>query len=85
MKHRQRKKKMVRPLTNEAYKTIQIAICIFLVVATFAVYWQVLDHEFLNYDDKEYVINNWNVSGGAARAPKCTFPLAFSLILHDFH
>ena len=55
---------MVRPLTNEAYKTIQIAICIFLVVATFAVYWQVLDHEFLNYDDKEYVINNWNVKAG---------------------
>ena len=55
---------MVRPLTNEAYKTIQIAICIILVVATFAVYWQVLDHEFLNYDDKEYVINNWNVKAG---------------------
>ena len=64
MKHGPSKKKVVRPLTEESNKTMQIAICIFLVVATFTVYWQVQDHEFLNYDDKEYVTNNWNVKAG---------------------
>ena len=64
MKHGPSKKKVVRPLTEESNKTMQIAICLFLVVATFAVYWQVQDHEFLNYDDKEYVTNNWNVKAG---------------------
>jgi tetratricopeptide (TPR) repeat protein len=64
MKHNPSKKKVVRPLTGEANKTLQIAICLFLAIATFAVYWQVLDHEFLNYDDKEYVTNNWNVKAG---------------------
>ena len=29
-------------------------ICIFLVVATLAVYWQVLDSDFV-YDDEEYI------------------------------
>ena len=61
MKHGPSKKKVVRPLTGEANKSLKIVICIFLVVATFAIYWQVQDHEFLNYDDKEYVTNNWNV------------------------
>ena len=28
-------------------------ICIFLVVATLAVYWQVLDNDFVNYDDAD--------------------------------
>ena len=29
-------------------------ICIFLVVATLAVYWQILDSDFV-YDDEEYI------------------------------
>jgi protein O-mannosyl-transferase len=33
-------------------------ICIFLVIATCVVYWQTLDHEFLNYDDNQYVTEN---------------------------
>jgi protein O-mannosyl-transferase len=33
-------------------------ICIFLVTATFVVYLQILDHEFLNYDDNQYVTEN---------------------------
>ena len=37
--------------TSEANKTMRIVICIFLVVATFAIYWQVQDHEFTNFDD----------------------------------
>ena len=41
-------------------------ICLFLVVATLAVYWQVLDNDFVNYDDAKahdnlgyaYVLSN---------------------------
>lgn len=33
-------------------------ICIFLALATFVVYWQVLDHDFLSYDDGQYVTQN---------------------------
>jgi len=50
--------------TSEANKTMRIVICIFLVVATFAIYSQVQDHEFLNYDDKQYVTDNLNVHAG---------------------
>ena len=38
-------------------------ICLFLVVATLAVYWQVLDNDFVNYDD-EYVTENTHVNKG---------------------
>ena len=49
----------------EANKIIKFAICIFLVVTTFAVYGQVQDHEFLlNYDDNKYVTENRNVQAG---------------------
>ena len=50
--------------TDEANKTLKVAICIFLMVATFAIYWQVQDHEFLNYDDDEYVTDNLKVQAG---------------------
>ena len=53
--------------TSEANKTMRIVICIFLVVATFAIYWQVKDHEFLNYDDKQYVTHNLKVQAGLTR------------------
>jgi Tfp pilus assembly protein PilF len=38
-------------------------ICIFLVVATLAVYWQVLDNDFV-YDDEQYVTENIRVHKG---------------------
>ena len=50
--------------TSEANKTMRIVICIFLVVATFAIYWQVQDHEFINFDDTAYVTENLNVQAG---------------------
>ena len=43
---------------------MKIAICIFLAVSTFAVYSQVQDHEFINYDDDKYVTNNEYVKAG---------------------
>ncbi|MBT5551768.1 MAG: tetratricopeptide repeat protein [Nitrospina sp.] len=64
MKRRQQKKKAVRAQPEATNKTRQIALCIFLIVATLTVYWQVLDHEFINYDDNEYITKNWNVQAG---------------------
>ena len=51
----------------EANKTLKIAICIFLAVSTFAVYSQVQDHEFINYDDDKYVTDNEYVKAGFTR------------------
>lgn len=39
-------------------------ICLALIVVVFALYIQVGNHAFLNYDDNEYVTGNPNVSGG---------------------
>jgi len=36
----------------------------FLVVSTLAIYWPVLNHEFVNYDDDKYVTENPNVKRG---------------------
>ena len=43
---------------------MKISICIFLMVAILAVYGQVRDHEFLNFDDPKYVTKNWNIKEG---------------------
>ena len=43
--------KAVRPLTAETNKIVKIIISIFLMVATFCIYSQIQDHEFINYDD----------------------------------
>ena len=59
--------KVVRPLTAETNKTVKIIICVFLVVATFAIYSQVQDHEFINYDDNQYVTDNLKVQAGLTR------------------
>ena len=56
--------KVVLPQAGEANKTMKIAICIFLMVATFCIYSQVQDHEFINYDDDVYITKNLNVQAG---------------------
>ena len=50
--------------TDEADKAFKVAICIFLMVATFGVYSQVQDHEFINYDDNKYVTESSLVQAG---------------------
>lgn len=45
-----------------------ILICLTLVMVTFAVYWQVGNHEFLNYDDDLYIVRNVHVSKGITGA-----------------
>ena len=45
----------------------KVLICIFLIVATFCIYSQVQDHEFINFDDEKYITDNWNVQAGFTR------------------
>ncbi|MFH1580990.1 MAG: tetratricopeptide repeat protein, partial [Pseudomonadota bacterium] len=39
-------------------------VCLFLVLTVLAVYWQVGDHEFVNYDDNDYITENQHVQAG---------------------
>ena len=52
--------------TNTPFFTIRRegVICLFLIIAILAVYWQVGNHEFVNYDDNEYVTENRHVQAG---------------------
>ena len=57
-------------INNETKKTLfftlrrEGVVCLFLVIAILAVYWQVGDHEFVNYDDKDYITENQHVRAG---------------------
>jgi len=42
----------------------EIMVCLFLVIATLAVYWQVRNHSFVNFDDGMYVTDNYHVRAG---------------------
>jgi len=42
----------------------KVLICVLLVLATFAIYSQIQDHEFINFDDDLYITNNLNVQAG---------------------
>ena len=48
----------------EANKLIKVAIFIFLAVATFTIYSNVQNHEFLIYDDYKYIKNNLKIKSG---------------------
>jgi len=50
--------------TDKANKTLKVAICIFLMVATFCVYSQIQDHEFINFDDNILVTKSSLVQAG---------------------
>jgi Tfp pilus assembly protein PilF len=43
---------------------LEVIICLFLILATTGVFWQVRNHDFVNYDDTRYVTKNANVQGG---------------------
>jgi len=43
---------------------LEILICLLLVLATSAVYWQVREFSFVNYDDDSYVTDNPHVRDG---------------------
>ena len=42
----------------------EIVVCIFLMVSTLAVYWQVGNHGFIDYDDNVYITKNPQVQAG---------------------
>jgi protein O-mannosyl-transferase len=60
-------KDVAHPLTGEENKIIKVAICLFLMVATFCIYSQVQDHEFIYFDDDVFVTDNLNVQAGLTR------------------
>ena len=35
-----------------------------LVLVTIALYWPATGHDFINYDDNDYVLDNTHVTGG---------------------
>jgi protein O-mannosyl-transferase len=39
-------------------------VCLFLVILTLSVYWQLRNYDFVNFDDSEYVYENRQVQGG---------------------
>jgi protein O-mannosyl-transferase len=39
-------------------------VCLFLVIMTLSVYWQLRNYDFVNFDDSEYVYENRQVQGG---------------------
>ena len=41
-----------------------VLICLFLVLTTLFVYWQVRDYTFVNFDDNTYVYENPRVRAG---------------------
>ena len=48
-------------LSGEVNKLIKVAIFIFLAVARFTIYLNVQNHEFIIYDDYQYIKNNLKV------------------------
>ncbi|MGE0086977.1 MAG: tetratricopeptide repeat protein [Desulfococcaceae bacterium] len=49
---------------NFSYKRIQIFFCLFLLIAVFGVYRQVMYHEFVDFDDDMYITENLHVQKG---------------------
>jgi Flp pilus assembly protein TadD len=42
----------------------KITICLLLIIVNLVVFWQVTGHDFVSYDDKEYITDNPKVQGG---------------------
>ncbi len=45
----------------------KIAVSLFLILATFAVFWQVSNHDFVSYDDDTYLTKNPHVQARFSR------------------
>jgi tetratricopeptide (TPR) repeat protein len=43
---------------------LKLIVSLFLIIITLAVFWQVRNHEFINYDDDDYVTKNSYVQAG---------------------
>jgi hypothetical protein len=42
----------------------ELLVCLFLIISILAVYWQVRNYPFVNYDDGQYVTQNQYVQAG---------------------
>jgi len=42
----------------------EIIVCLVLIAANLVIYWQITNHEFINYDDGLYVTENSHVQAG---------------------
>ena len=42
----------------------ELFICLFLIIITASVFWQLKDHEFIPFDDPSYITDNIHVRGG---------------------
>jgi len=61
----------------------EIILALILVAATWAVYWQVKDHEFVSFDDHDYITENWVVQKGLSKdSVVWSFTTAFPTYWH---
>ena len=51
-------------MINAKNRFLIIGVYFLLAVVTLAVYWQVIGHEFVNYDDGDYILKNLHVKSG---------------------
>ena len=51
-------------MSKQPHKYRFILICVFLITAIVAVYWQVYSYDFVKYDDGDYVTMNTNTHSG---------------------
>ncbi|HSV26923.1 MAG TPA: hypothetical protein VLH60_03425, partial [Sedimentisphaerales bacterium] len=58
---------ILRYMLAPAKKYSVIFICAALILSALAVFWQVRNFEFVNYDDDDYVYENLNVMHGLSR------------------
>jgi tetratricopeptide (TPR) repeat protein len=49
---------------NMRSHNLKLIVSLFLIIITLAVFWQVRNHEFVNYDDDDYVTQNRHVQAG---------------------
>jgi protein O-mannosyl-transferase len=62
MSRRRKQVGPAKPHTREPY--VPLVVCLVLVAAVFIVFGQTLSHDFVNYDDIEYVCDNYHVTQG---------------------
>lgn len=51
-------------IDNSLNKRRELLVVLLLVLVTAAVYWQIRNHEFVDYDDAQYITKNVHVQGG---------------------
>jgi tetratricopeptide (TPR) repeat protein len=64
--HHIKSKSTALPKTRRHWEFVGVCIC--LVVLTWAVFWQTLRHDFVNYDDPRYVYQNTKITSGLSIA-----------------